>query len=476
MKYYLIIFLYLLVSLNEAKAKISQVDVHLPEEVHENIFFYSYFEPFYQLKDSLFLFKAVNEQDFSFSVDIQSTHCIYASYGPFECFFFVEPGASYKINLPEIAKFEDSWKTNPYFQKSRIQAEIIRIDKYKHTKNELELNQAIREFLNEYDTFSNNQLLSFDDSEYSQQKLDSFLLCNTKAILVSDQEYYETFVFYNEGVLSFTAKKYQTEELIDKYFKNKKIRFNMPAYRQLFNLSFSNYYNYLKQKDKFKKIYTEFTRLSYHSLKEYLMQDELMENDSIFESILLHEIYNAYYSGNFNKKRMISFADSVYYTTSIPGIRTTSAYLLKRFTHLQPGFEAVNFTLKNLSSDTLSLASFKGKYLMLGFCQLENINCLKEFEYLKYLYSRHHEYLKILSVITGSSEESVREFVERNNINWPVVRLEPDEQIFSDYEVKSFPLFFLIGKDGKMILSPAPNPSQGFEQQLFKIMKTEGDI
>jgi peroxiredoxin len=476
MKYLFIVSVCLIISFYEAKAHQSFIEVNLPEKVQEDIIFYTYFEPFYQLKDTLFQFKAENKQSFSFSVDIQSTICLYSAYGPYECFFFVEPGASYEVNFPEILKFEESWKNNPYFQRFGVQTQTKRIGNYSPVKTEVELNQAIHDYLTEYNTFSDNQLLSYYHTEYNQQKLDSFLLSNTKVIKVSDQEYYDAFVLYNEGVLSFTAKKYPTEVLIDLYFKNKKTLFNIPSYNQLFKLCFSNYYDYLQQKDKFSKIFDEFTMNSYSSVKEYLTQDELMKNDIIFQYILLHEIYNAYYSGNYNKKRMISFADSVYAASRIPEIKTTAIYLLKKFTHLQPGYEAVDFTLADLSSDTINLSSFEGKYLLLGFCQLENINCLKEFEYLKYLHSKHQQYLKIITIIADSSHENVIEYVERNNIDWPVVGLGKDEQIFADYEVKSFPLFFLIGRDGKLILSPAPNPSQGFEQQLFRIMKSRADI
>lgn len=475
MKFFLSIFC-LVFCLVQVKANASKIEVHLKDQSHEDIVFFAGFEPFYQLQDTIFVFKAGKEQQISFSVDIESTKCIQAFYGPYECFFFVEPGASYIISLPEISKYDESWKTNPYFQKSVFIPEIKRIDNYTPANNEIELNQAIKTFYNEYLHLYNNLVLNYYETENIKPKRDTSFLEKFTVSKVSDQNYYDAIIFYHEGILSFITKKFQHEEFLLKYFKNKEINFNMPGYSQLFRLVFSDYYDYLRQMDSYSKIFAEFTRISYHSLRNYLKQDELMKSDSIFETILLHEIYNAYYSGNFNKKRMISFVDSVYCATNIPIIRTSCAYLRDKFTHLQPGFQAPGFRLVELSGDSLSLSSYEGNYLLLGFCQLENISCLKEFEYLKYLYSKHHEYLKILTIIAGNSDKDAENFLEQNNISWEVIRMNPENPLFTEYEVKSFPVFYLIGKDGKLILSPSPNPSLGLEQQLFSIMKSRGDI
>jgi hypothetical protein len=222
MKYLFIISVCLIISFYEAKAHQSFIEVNLPEKVQEDIIFYTYFEPFYQLKDTLFQFKAENKQSFSFSVDIQSTICLYSAYGPYECFFFVEPGASYEVNFPEILKFEESWKNNPYFQRFGVQTQTKRIGNYSPVKTEVELNQAIHDYLTEYNTFSDNQLLSYYHTEYNQQKLDSFLLSNTIVIKFLIRNIIMHLYYIMKVCYHSRAKKYPTEVLIDLYFKNKK--------------------------------------------------------------------------------------------------------------------------------------------------------------------------------------------------------------------------------------------------------------
>jgi len=49
-------------------------------------------------------------------------------------------------------------------------------------------------------------------------------------------------------------------------------------------------------------------------------------------------------------------------------------------------------------------------------------------------------------------------------------------EVLKEYDIRAFPTYFLIGPDGKLILSPAPSPAEDFEQRLFEIMKARGDL
>jgi hypothetical protein len=51
---------------------------------------------------------------------------------------------------------------------------------------------------------------------------------------------------------------------------------------------------------------------------------------------------------------------------------------------------------------------------------------------------------------------------------------QPD--VLKEYDIRAFPTYFLIGPDGKLILSPAPSPSEDFESELFEVMKARGDL
>jgi len=51
---------------------------------------------------------------------------------------------------------------------------------------------------------------------------------------------------------------------------------------------------------------------------------------------------------------------------------------------------------------------------------------------------------------------------------------QPD--IIREYDVRAYPTYFLIDKEGKLVYSPAPTPSENFETKLFNVMKSNGDL
>ncbi len=56
--------------------------------------------------------------------------------------------------------------------------------------------------------------------------------------------------------------------------------------------------------------------------------------------------------------------------------------------------------------------------------------------------------------------------MQRNDYLWRALYFEDKTGILDNYQIRAFPMAYLIGPDGKLVLSPAPLPSEGFEQEL----------
>ena len=87
-----------------------------------------------------------------------------------------------------------------------------------------------------------------------------------------------------------------------------------------------------------------------------------------------------------------------------------------------------------------------------------------------------HPDLSVITIIRSDDLRNVKQFIDENKLNWMILMAGPEDQIFQAYNVRAFPVFYLIGKDGKLVKSPAADPSAGFEQELFRVMKERGDI
>ncbi len=140
------------------------------------------------------------------------------------------------------------------------------------------------------------------------------------------------------------------------------------------------------------------------------------------------------------------------------------------------GYPPPDFDLGGNDGKSWSPADFKGKYTYLMFCTPDNYGCMMEYPYLNSYVSKHSDYLEVVTIMVAEYSEQVDSFMDRNEYLWKALFYGDENGILDDYLVKAFPVAYLLGPDGNIILSPAPLPSDGFEQQLFRIMRSRGDI
>jgi hypothetical protein len=110
------------------------------------------------------------------------------------------------------------------------------------------------------------------------------------------------------------------------------------------------------------------------------------------------------------------------------------------------------------------------------FCNSYSYYCIREFEFLNDLNSRHSSYLAIVTILVDNNRQSMKDLLKTNDYNWTFLHYSSYPEIINEYEVKAYPSYYLIGPDGKLIASPAPSPLEGFEQYLYKTMHGRGDI
>jgi hypothetical protein len=48
--------------------------------------------------------------------------------------------------------------------------------------------------------------------------------------------------------------------------------------------------------------------------------------------------------------------------------------------------------------------------------------------------------------------------------------------IIREYDIRAFPTYYLIDRNGKLAISPAPSPAEEFEARFFKLLREKGDL
>ena len=120
---------------------------------------------------------------------------------------------------------------------------------------------------------------------------------------------------------------------------------------------------------------------------------------------------------------------------------------------LQVGDRVPDFALKNLDGQDLSLADFRGRYLLLDFWASWCAPCLAEMPNLRAI---HDEFAQdprfvLLGVTLDDRPRDAASAAKALKLSWRQGFAGPDAPIVSAYGATAIPATFLIGPDGKVL-------------------------
>lgn len=118
------------------------------------------------------------------------------------------------------------------------------------------------------------------------------------------------------------------------------------------------------------------------------------------------------------------------------------------------GSQAPDFTLNDVNGKPVSLASFKGKYLLIDFwaswcgpCRQENPNVVKAYKQFK------SKGFDILGVSLDDKKENWEKAIQQDQLTWAHVSDLGgwESKVAGLYGVKAIPMNYLLDKEGKII-------------------------
>jgi peroxiredoxin len=114
----------------------------------------------------------------------------------------------------------------------------------------------------------------------------------------------------------------------------------------------------------------------------------------------------------------------------------------------RPGFSAPGFTLETLDGETVTLADFRGKVVVVNFWATWCLPCRTEMPALERAWNALQDNgLVILAVNLQESPGHVSAFVKELGLTFPVL-LDRNGAAFDQYQVQLYPTTFFIGRDG----------------------------
>lgn len=406
--------------------------------------------------------------EFNTEIYIENTQIIFTYLGIHRAYFYAVPSGTYNLDLPPYTPLNDAEKLNPYYRYTDVHLGV-------KNAGANDINILIMQFDNSYNAVYNKHIGSAGSMEQAVLEADIDTLESHYRIF--DDRYFGEYRRYMYGMLYMLSRNQRAQSLSDNYFNNYPVLYNNPVYGELFNQVYDKYFVFFGRSDQGRKIYSDINSdRSYSALLKTIGSNLNFSNDTLREIVILKQLHDEYYSDQFSRPGLLNILDTLINVTAINEHRLIGTYIRSKITKLQAGYDPPYFRLSTTDGDTVELVDFKGQYVYLNFCTLQSYACLNEFNILSDLNERLKDRLTVLTITTDPAAGEFVNFKAMNGFNWTFLHYDGQPGILKDYDIRAFPTYFLVGPDGKLILSPAPSPVENFEQILFEILRSRGDL
>lgn len=111
--------------------------------------------------------------------------------------------------------------------------------------------------------------------------------------------------------------------------------------------------------------------------------------------------------------------------------------------------QAPQFSLTGMDGTTLSLKKLQGKPVLLNVWASYCPHCIHEMPMLEDI-AQTHEHLTVVGVNAGEHQETVRSYMQRTNVTYPIAIDQSGEMVLN-YQVKRLPATFLLNESGDIM-------------------------
>ncbi|MDD2635174.1 MAG: TlpA disulfide reductase family protein [Bacteroidales bacterium] len=429
------------------------------------LIFYRYIDRITFTKEEVFRLQIDPEGNFKTEADIEEITYVFGEFGIYHAYFFVEPDKEYEIILPQFAEKKAKDIFNPFFVPEKVHIGVKNLKK-------TDLNYLIIDFDYYYSRYHDLKFLDI----YSlglKTDVDTFINEINKRYEYADNDYFKGYKKYRIAALKNLATQKQYEKaLIYAYFTKDSVLHDNPAYMDLFNNIYSDYFDkYLVSKN---GAYL-YAVINYgHSVKRLnmlLSEHFELRNKQFRELVMLKGINDSFANKNLTWLPLLLTLDSLYISTDYQKHKIIAQNIADKTLSLANGTIAPPFELPNAEGNMKKLSNYRGKYVYLSFANTTTYTSQAEFDLIKNIYARYKGYCVFLTVFTDDNRENAAKFMTDNNYDWDYLFTEINSDVINTYKVSTYPTYYLISPDGTLLMSPAPSPTDNFEKYLFNIIE-----
>jgi thiol-disulfide isomerase/thioredoxin len=422
---------------------------------------------------------AVCSEEGTFDIDIplDSPRVVQFETGMYQAYLYMEPGYHYEVVFPEYAEKERDDRISPFYQ-----AVVIPLPVSSRTSlatgetipGDQEINGAIADFDSRF-TGINNQVI-LQRRKGLSSSTDSIIQQLESEYSDQVDPFFSSYRKFRYGILKLNEGRTGLEDISLEFLGPTVMEWH-PGFVELFRAMFKDFIFYYSQTDEGQGLRSLINRKQdFRKARELVLRHPAVWSDTLAELILLQEFSDLFYQGEYHKEALLIMLDSMAGDPVSEKFGTYASQLKNKLSSLMTGHNPPPLALEDLDGKLFTLEDFKGKYTYLFFGTPDHYGCMMEYPFLQSYTEKHAEYLNVVTVMASGEKSELREFMTRNGYGWKALHYQYQPGVLTDYQVRAYPTAYLIDRDGKLLLSPASLPTDGFEQQLFRIMRSRGEI
>lgn len=138
---------------------------------------------------------------------------------------------------------------------------------------------------------------------------------------------------------------------------------------------------------------------------------------------------------------------------------------------VEVGKTAPDFVLVDLDGNKHKLSDYQGQGVFINFWATWCKPCEREMPHINKYYQQFKDQgVQVLAVDVSESELVVKRFVEKHELNFPIM-IDKDQQVQSAYGINPLPATFLVDKNGTLVKMHTGELSESKVKEFMELIK-----
>ena len=418
------------------------------------------------------------EGGFRADIPLTSPRVVQFETGIYQLYLYMEPGYLYEVEFPGYIEKRWEEQISPFYQPLSMPL-TVRSRTSLSTQVQMDGSKDVNHAIADFDSLfiiANDEIISHRRSG-TWINTDSIIRDLEGVFQEDSSRFFSDYRRFRYGNLKLNEGRTSLAQLSKEYLGPTVMEWH-PGFIELFRALFKDFIFYFSNSggegQKFRNLVNR--NQDIHQARQLVLNHPAVWSDTLAEMILLQEFSELFYRGEYHKEAILIMLDSMAHDPVTPQFGIYSSQLHQKLSSLVTGNSPPAISQKDLEGKSWTLSDFKGKYTYLFFGTTDHYGCMMEYPFLQSYMEKHTAYLNVITVMTSEDRNKLDDFMHRNGYSWTVLHFEGQPGVLDDYMVRAYPTAYLIDRNGKLLLSPATLPSEGFEQQLFRIMRARGEI